>query len=723
MTLVVPAAPAAPTAVAADGLIVLSWEPPEFNPTENRAVVGYILTPYIGTEAQTPISFDVDVSMPVFLDQDGDGNDLVNGTTYTFRIQAVSSVGLGLKSPHSVAVTPNPNADISLIAEPWDYATTRLQFMVTEKLRQDFATSTLDGDTPRIAIVRSGYGSPVTPNDGVRLLDITAQEALALPYHTDLNGAPGGSSWVRPYSSEVSLYDRNLQPGRWYYYTLFMKAQSVWKAYGSAQALVPIDYQHRDHLWANIPEFYRVKDEELLVDPEGEGDLKNFINIIGFELDYTRTLAEGVQDTYQVERANSTLVQMLGETNLGTIKEEGLGEIRYRALVAVLTRLYNERGTEQGIKHLASIASKFRTKVTEGINLMRESDDAELNPGFTEPAPVDGLHTRTALGNVWQPLGTGSWATPYLSLIQVLAPSTIVEPGPGSDPTTGALYRMSRTEPFLGGMSYNDIRGNLSPDTYHATWPSPSEWPHSPDPKKVGGKVSINSTGGVVFCCGAGVARTGDRYHNLVPRLTLPDRHGIRCTSGSYYDWTIYAERIEHGHPGRVGIGIMWFGAQKGINATDILEHPVVNDDAGLTLSLPGFKPQHQELVTPSFTSLNYLSRDERLWTRDPEDPLIDSYPFPITVDPQTDAYGVVHDPTVNRSNPKRYTMRAQAPLSAGPEGFVYAVPYVAFSDSTDDRYIGCAMFSEESNPRDRYTVIRRINPATDDVSYGTPDE
>ncbi len=226
MSLVIPSTPLAPLATAGDGLVTIEWSPGVLNPNAHRAVVGYILTPYIGIEAQAPLDFAADVTMPITLTQDGNGVDLVNGTTYTFRVAAISSVGLGLASPASVAVTPNPAAQVALTTEPWDYSTSRIQFTLTQKMRTDLDASALNGHTPLITVTRSGYGAPTTPLDGVKLFEMPVREALILPYQYHVNDTiPSDDPWVRPPSLNASIYDHNLQPGRWYYYTLFLKTQ------------------------------------------------------------------------------------------------------------------------------------------------------------------------------------------------------------------------------------------------------------------------------------------------------------------------------------------------------------------------------------------------------------------------------------------------------------------------------------------------------------------
>jgi hypothetical protein len=679
MSLVVPATPRPPIVTPGDGLVTISWSAPTFDPGTMRAVVGYILRPYIGTTAQTDLTFSDAPApgSPIILSKDGDGIDLQNGTAYTFRVAAISSVGISSFSAPSVSVTPTPISQAALTVDPWDYASTRIQFKLTDQLLSKISHT----EEPRVAITRSGYGSPVTPLDGTKLLDLPLNEALSLPYHYELTQfTTGSSSWNRPYSIDQSFYDRSLQAGRWYYYSLFLFVDNEWTLYSSDEALVPMDYNHRNVLWLALPEYYRIKDDEFLVPPQTEGDLKRFLNVLGFELDYSRTLAEGIQDIYQVERSSASLVKMLGESNLGTTLEEGLGEIRYRSLVASLGYLYNERGTERGVRDVTLVSSKYRTEVLSGINDMRKADDSDFSNLLSE----DGL-------------GAGNWSALYLNFLASLVPRNIHGVG---DVTT----------PFFGGLSYQKLSAGLSPGEYHTKgWPEPFVWEDSPHYKKDGATlgdpthVEVQSTG-IVLCCGAGVSRSKDRHHVTVPKLTYPVEQGIRCVPGDYYTWSAYLQRAKPTLLNNtISLGVLWFGAP-----TDAEDPPFPLFNP--TMVLPGFEKDFATVTLPTAASLNYISRSEQVWTRDPSDSLLSlspKYPYPVSLDPQADSAVLVPDNTTDLMAPKRYGLRVEAPTAIDYKGTVYAVPYIALQDRYAVRYVACAMFSHESNSRRNYIIPR----------------
>src|SRR4029078_12085571 len=77
----------------------LRWSAPTSD--GGSPIIGYRITPYIGTIAQTPINTgSTGTTCPV--------PGLVNGTTYTFTVLAINGSGVGPESAPSNPVTPAP---------------------------------------------------------------------------------------------------------------------------------------------------------------------------------------------------------------------------------------------------------------------------------------------------------------------------------------------------------------------------------------------------------------------------------------------------------------------------------------------------------------------------------------------------------------------------------------------------------------------------------------
>ena len=92
----VPAAPNAPTGTFGNTSANVNWVAP--TDVGSSPITGYVLTPYIGATAQTAIDLG-----NVTTD---DVTGLTNGTSYTFTVAAINSVGTILASPFSASITP-----------------------------------------------------------------------------------------------------------------------------------------------------------------------------------------------------------------------------------------------------------------------------------------------------------------------------------------------------------------------------------------------------------------------------------------------------------------------------------------------------------------------------------------------------------------------------------------------------------------------------------------
>ncbi|HLQ15029.1 MAG TPA: fibronectin type III domain-containing protein [Candidatus Eisenbacteria bacterium] len=106
-----PGAPTNVTGTAGNAQVTLSWTAPIS--TGGSAITGYVVTPYIGTTAQTATTFNSAATTQTV-------TGLTNGTAYTFTVAAINAQGTGAASGASAAVTPAtvPGAPTGVSAIP-----------------------------------------------------------------------------------------------------------------------------------------------------------------------------------------------------------------------------------------------------------------------------------------------------------------------------------------------------------------------------------------------------------------------------------------------------------------------------------------------------------------------------------------------------------------------------------------------------------------------------
>ena len=85
----VPGAPAIGTVTAGNAKARVAWTAPAAN--GGSRVTGYVVTPYIGSVAQTPVTFTTASTVQSV-------TGLANGTTYRFRVAAINTIGTGAQS-------------------------------------------------------------------------------------------------------------------------------------------------------------------------------------------------------------------------------------------------------------------------------------------------------------------------------------------------------------------------------------------------------------------------------------------------------------------------------------------------------------------------------------------------------------------------------------------------------------------------------------------------
>ncbi len=180
----VPGAPTIGTATPGNAQATVTWSAPASN--GGSAITGYVVTPYIGATAQTATTVGNVLTTPI--------TGLTNGTTYTFRVAAINSVGTGSQSANSNAVTPTPVAFRSA-----SFA----QAGGTTSLTIGKPTGVLAGDILIATVTVLGVPTITAPTDWTMIQTTTNGSALKQStYFHVVTGSEGAAfSWTFATSS------------------------------------------------------------------------------------------------------------------------------------------------------------------------------------------------------------------------------------------------------------------------------------------------------------------------------------------------------------------------------------------------------------------------------------------------------------------------------------------------------------------------------------------
>jgi len=347
-----------------------------------------------------------------------------------------------------------------------------------------------------MTIVRSAFGYPMTPADGVMVMHRYNRAALDTLVPPDSDFSP---ETVLTSETAGITYDKILQSGRFYYYTFFFKVGTTWAVAKRHSNLIPFDYRHRDSMEMETAPFYFRHQSEANLD-----FLKRWYWLIGFEADYTRTLAYGVEQLYNADIAPLSLLKELGKQNFGfnfSHWRRTVGEIRYRALLAKVRRILDARGTFVGLQDMCEAASGYECFVLPGVNIMTLADDSEFHGGI------------------------GNWA-----------------------PSPFVISRQARhllgLSPLEGGLGKVTIPDEV-PNTRHLVMQNYTLDPNDTPPEtpcRGEMKVVADAENQMLFTCGAGQARymLGDRE---IESQMDPAMRGVPVYEGTGYYFSFYMRR------------------------------------------------------------------------------------------------------------------------------------------------------------------------------------
>lgn len=257
------------------------------------------------------------------------------------------------------------------------------------------------GSWDKLRLLRNPFGFPMTPDDGDLLVSTTQSEDEVL--YVDTGQVPNNSG---------------LLEGHTYYYSIFVRetTQYTWVKAGEALGVSVRDYGTVDQMYEYLPAVYKVNNVFSATDNDTEinDDLYNFLNILAFEHDFFKTMAQNVSERYDTLNLDGRMIPtVLNQFGLGY--EPTIGLQQARILLRNAIRIFSNKGNLFGLKTYVTAFSGFNCEIGEPINLMLDVNSGSFKEslGFWESET-----------NVTLTRGTATSETPAITpYIEPLSPS------------------------------------------------------------------------------------------------------------------------------------------------------------------------------------------------------------------------------------------------------------------------------------------------------------
>ena len=240
-------------------------------------------------------------------------------------------------------------------AEPVGYGTLRISWTIPS------------GEWSHLRVVRNSYGAPDFETDG---------QILTRPDFP--NPEQDGS----PEAGTNTIYDRDLQEGRFYYYSVFVLDTSVennlWRRAGTAIGLTVQDHGLQDVMFRWLPGWFQEQDNALgdeRNNPYREGPLKRYLNVIGVAANHVRTDYETERYFRNPDRISGNLLPLVAQ-QVGVPIEPAIGMRRTRFWTRDAVFLYRRKGTFPGIEGVVTTITGWDCIVRYGRNLLKGVDAA-----------------------------------------------------------------------------------------------------------------------------------------------------------------------------------------------------------------------------------------------------------------------------------------------------------------------------------------------------------
>ena len=213
-----------------------------------------------------------------------------------------------------------------------------------------------DGAWDEIRLVRNSYGFPLDPDDGD--LVYGASQSLDDQFYLDAPSFFGA-----------------LQPGRTYYYSLFVLQTGTtnWLRAGNAYGISVKNFGTFEKMYNYLPIVYRqVGQYDYTSDRENE-DLKDFLRLFAFEYDLEKTFAMNLMYSYDTSFVDGRYIPQLMK-QLGLNFEPEIGLKQSRVLLRNAMKIYKTKGSRDGLITYLKAFTGYDLDLKNGKNLLLDKN-------------------------------------------------------------------------------------------------------------------------------------------------------------------------------------------------------------------------------------------------------------------------------------------------------------------------------------------------------------
>lgn len=241
-------------------------------------------------------------------------------------------------------------------------------------LTQSLVASPSGVSPTEIYIVVNQYGEPLTVEDGTTVFTCDS------------------TTYTDTYRHVTTLY----KPGTWLYYGFFIHYSDGTIDWFERAATVTIQlpyyYQSLEDIWSHVPEYFRNLDYS-----EGQGHLRKYLSLFGWELDKIRSLIESLITVNDPLTSPTPTLDAIAMQLGVPVTSLDIGTARLRSVLSNIFNLRQRKGTADGIASFISAMSgcpsRFDTLTntfyvyTQRVNLLSDPKFRQQNLSFYLGSP------------------------------------------------------------------------------------------------------------------------------------------------------------------------------------------------------------------------------------------------------------------------------------------------------------------------------------------------